>query len=84
MTELECKEMAAVRLRVKEVAQAKHMSMGLLSRKANIDLRTIRRIYRFPESVVTTETLGRLAEILEVDVSLLIESDPPGPRVLEE
>lgn len=76
--------MSGVRLRVKEVAQAKKISMGLLSRKANVDLRTIRRIYRFPESVVTTETLGRLADILEVDVSLLIESTPPGPRALED
>jgi DNA-binding Xre family transcriptional regulator len=75
--------MAGVRLRVKEVALQKGLTMGLLSRKANIDLRTIRRIYRHPESVVTTETLGRLAAILEVDVSLLIESDPPGPRTLE-
>ncbi len=76
--------MAGVRLRVKEVAKSKGISQGRLSRMANIDLRTIRKIYRYPESSVTTDTLGRLATILEVDVSLLIESDPPGPRALEE
>jgi DNA-binding Xre family transcriptional regulator len=75
--------MAGVRLRVKEVAQHKKISQGALSRLANIDLRTIRKIYRHPESSVTTETLGRLATILQVDVSLLLESDPPLPKTLE-
>lgn len=75
--------MAGVRLRVKEVAQQKKVSQGGLSRQANIDLRTLRKIYRDPTSVVTTETLGRLATALNVDVSLLLESDPPLPRTID-
>ena len=75
--------MAGVRLRVKEVAQQKKVSQGGLSRQANIDLRTLRKIYREPTSIVTTETLGRLATALNVDVSLLLESDPPLPKIIE-
>ncbi|HEU0003191.1 MAG TPA: helix-turn-helix transcriptional regulator [Ktedonobacteraceae bacterium] len=75
--------MAGVRLRVKEVAQQKKISQGGLSRQANIDLRTLRKIYREPTSIVTTETLGRLATALNVDVSLLLESDPPLPKIIE-
>jgi hypothetical protein len=32
---------------------------------------------------VTTETLDKLATALNVDASLLIESDPPLPKVIE-
>jgi DNA-binding Xre family transcriptional regulator len=64
-----------IRLKVKEIAAQKGMSQGSLSRLANIDIRTLRKIYRNPtEAIVTTDTLDRLAMALPVDVSELIES----------
>lgn len=66
-----------IRLKVKEVAAAKGFSQGGLSRIANIDLRTLRKIYRNPTTaIITTETLDRLAMALKVDVSELLESVP--------
>jgi len=65
-----------IRLRVKEVARQKGVSQGLLSRKSNIDVNTVRRILRDPDKIVTTETLNRLANALEVDACELIEYTP--------
>jgi DNA-binding Xre family transcriptional regulator len=66
----------AVRLRVKEIALEKGMSQGKLSRSADVDIKTLQRIYRQPTTIVTTETLGKLAKALGVDASELIESAP--------
>lgn len=64
-----------VRLRVKEVAKEKGISQGKLSRTADVDINTLRRIYRNPESAnVTVGTLARLATALGVDVRELLES----------
>lgn len=65
-----------IRLRVKEIAQQKKISQGKLSRWADLDVNTIRRIFQDPETVVTTVTLNRLAKALEVDVCELIEYTP--------
>ena len=67
-----------VRLRVKEIAEAKGMSIAKLARKADLDNRTVYRVVHDPFSEITTITLGRLAEALEVSVKDLIE-DAPGP-----
>lgn len=63
-----------VRLRVKEVASQKGMSMAKLARRADIDYKTVQRIYRDPYREVTTTTLGKLANALEVSVTELLES----------
>lgn len=63
-----------VRLKVREVAEAKKMSQRQLSLRSGVDINTVRRIYRQPFSIVTTETLGKLAKVLGVDASELIES----------
>lgn len=64
-----------VRLKVKEVAAEKGFSQGFLSRKANIDENTLRKIYKEPfRTNVTIETLDKLAMALGVDVRELIES----------
>jgi DNA-binding Xre family transcriptional regulator len=55
-----------IRLRVKEVANARQMSQGKLARRADIDIKTLQKIYRNPTSIVTTETLAKLAEALGV------------------
>jgi len=59
------------------------LTQGGLSRKADIDVKTLRRIFRNPTEIVTTETLNKLAIALNVDASLLIESDPPLPKTIE-
>ena len=65
-----------IRLKVKEIAQQKGISQGRLSRTADIDIKTIQRIYRFPTTIITTETLDKIARALGVDASELIESLP--------
>lgn len=65
----------AVRLRVKEVAKEKGISMGKLQRDADIAYNTIKRMFKDPYYVTTTETLGKLARALGV---------PPGELIEEE
>ncbi len=65
-----------IRLKVKEVAEAKGFSMAKLARRADIDYKTVQRIYHDPLREVTTTTLDRLAKALDVDVRELIESVP--------
>jgi DNA-binding Xre family transcriptional regulator len=62
-----------IRLRVKEVAKEKGFSQGRLSRVANIDENTLKRIYRDPYAFITSETLDKLAKALGVRSSELIE-----------
>jgi DNA-binding Xre family transcriptional regulator len=65
-----------IRLKIKEVAQAKGFSQGLLSRKANVDENTLKKLYRNPYTSTTTHTLDKLAKALGVDVRELLESVP--------
>ena len=71
-----------IRLRVKEVAKEKGFSQGRLSRVANIDENTLKRIYRDPYAIITTETLDKLAKALGVPSSALIEdvADKEGDK----
>lgn len=65
-----------LRLKVKEVATQKKMSQGKLARRADVDVKTIQRIYRNPHAEISTFTLDKLAKALQVDVRELIESVP--------
>jgi DNA-binding Xre family transcriptional regulator len=65
-----------LRLRVKEIAEAKGMSIAKLARKADLDNRTVYRVVHDPFAEITTVTLGRLAEALEVSVKDLVEDAP--------
>ena len=65
-----------VRLRVKEIAVEKGMSIASLARKADLDNRTVYRIVHDPFAEITTVTLGRLARGLGVSVKDLIEDAP--------
>lgn len=67
-----------IRLKVREIAQAKGMSQRKLSIKTEIDIKTIQKIYRHPTAIVTTATLDKIAKVLEVDVRELLESVPDG------
>lgn len=66
----------AVRLRVKEVAREKGISMGKLHRQADVSYKTIKRIYSDPFYATTTITLGKLAKVLGVPPGELIEEVP--------
>ena len=63
-----------IRLKVKEIAEAKGLNMAQLARKADIDVRTVRRIYRQPTSEISTVVLDKLATALDVKPSDLIDS----------
>lgn len=65
-----------VRLRVKEVAKEKGVSMGRLQREANVAYNTVKRMFKDPYYITTTETLGRLARVLGVQPGELIEEVP--------
>lgn len=69
----------AVRLRVKEIAREKGISMGKLQRDADIAYNTIKRIFKNPYYVTTTETLGKLAKVLGVSPGELIEEGEDQP-----
>jgi DNA-binding Xre family transcriptional regulator len=73
------REKAMIRLKVKEIAAAKGISQRKLSIRSEVDIKTIQKIYRYPTSIVTTETLDKLANVLGVDASELIESIPNQP-----
>jgi len=64
------------RLRVKEVANKKGISLTKLSQRSEVAYNTVRRIWREPYTDVTLSTLQRLADVLKVDVNELIESVP--------
>jgi DNA-binding Xre family transcriptional regulator len=65
-----------VRLRVKEVATERGMSMTKLSHRSEVAYNTIRRIFRDPYVEVTTTTLRRLADALGVSTTDLLEDVP--------
>ncbi len=65
-----------IRLRVKEIAEQKGISQSKLGRMADVDPKTMRRLYHNPTASVTTTILDRLAKALQVDASMLIESIP--------
>lgn len=62
-----------IRLRVKELADERGLNMAQLARKADIDQRTLRRIYRDPTQEISTLVLGKLATALNVSPTELIE-----------
>jgi transcriptional regulator with XRE-family HTH domain len=69
-------ERLMVRLRVKEIAEKKGMSMGKLSRLADVSYKTVKRIYDDSQYSPTLVTLGRLAKALGVPTTDLIEDVP--------
>jgi DNA-binding Xre family transcriptional regulator len=69
-----------VRLRVKEVAKEKGFSMGRLQRDADVAYNTVKRMFKDPYYITTTETLGKLARALGVAPGELIEEVPDALR----
>ena len=64
------------RLKVKEIAQIKGFTMAGLSRKADLNLKTMQAIYRDPYRDVAYSTLVKLAKALEVPLAELVEELP--------
>jgi DNA-binding Xre family transcriptional regulator len=66
-----------IKVKVKEVARSRKISMSKLGRMADVDLTTLQKIYRNPtQANITLFTLDKLAKALGVDVRELIESVP--------
>ena len=62
------------RLRIREIAEEKGISQGLLARTANVTQNVIRQIWRNPRHNVNFETLEKIAKALDVSVRDLIEN----------
>jgi len=65
-----------IRLRLKEIVQARGISQGKLSRMSDVDDNTIKRIYKNPTAIVSTETINKLAKALEMSTMELMEDIP--------
>lgn len=66
----------AARLRVRAVAEQRGMTLTSLSRKANVNMETVRRCWYNPRHDVLLSTLQKLADALEVRVTDLIDETP--------
>jgi transcriptional regulator with XRE-family HTH domain len=62
-----------LRLRVREEAEKRGLNMAQLARRADIDQRTLRRIYRDPTQEISTHVLAKLASALGVAPAELLE-----------
>lgn len=62
-----------LRLRVKEVAKAKGISMNKLSQRSEVSYNVVKEIYRNPYKEVTFHTINRLANVLAVPATELLE-----------
>lgn len=65
-----------VRLRVKEVAEARGYNMSSLSRASDVSFTTIKRLWKRPDGGANVETLDKIARVLKVSVADLIEHVP--------
>lgn len=70
------------RLRVKEAIEAKGVSMGKLSREANVPFNLVRRMCKDPDYQPRFDTLAKVARYLDVDPRDLYYDDEerPGSR----
>jgi transcriptional regulator with XRE-family HTH domain len=64
------------RLRVKEIAEQRGLSMGQLGRLADLSHPTIRDMFRSPFKEVKSGTLHKLTDVLGVTCDALFEEVP--------
>ncbi len=62
-----------LRLKVKEVAEKKQVSMHKLSQQAQVSYNIVRRLFNNPYQIVNTDTLGRLVDALDCEVEEILE-----------
>ncbi len=65
-----------IRLRVKEVAQERGLSLSRLSRISDVSYKVVQRMWRNPEESFNTESLKRIAAALNVSMGDLFEDVP--------
>lgn len=65
-----------LRLKIKEVAEKKGISMHKLSQLSQVSYNIIRRLFNDPYQVVNTDTLGRIIDVLDCEVSDVLERVP--------
>ena len=64
------------RLRVREIAEERGFTAAQLSRAANLNQGTVYALFRNPYRDVSYSTLARIAEVLEVEITKLVEYVP--------
>lgn len=62
-----------IRLKARELAEEKGFNQSSLSRKANVDFKTIQRLFRDPYRDISVSTLVKIARALKVDMHDLVE-----------
>ena len=67
--------MRRVRLRIKEAAEEKNVSVYKLHMRSEIALSSIKRLYREPYTEVKVGTLARIADVLDVPIAQLFEEE---------
>jgi transcriptional regulator with XRE-family HTH domain len=68
-----------IRLRVEKIREymdQKHLSQNALARRADMDVKTLQRLFREPTAEFSSYTLGKLAAALGVPAAELIEDVP--------
>lgn len=69
-----------IRLRVRELAEERKISMTRLSRISDVNYKTIQALFNDPYRDVAYSTLDKIAKALKVAVSDLVEDVPDGER----
>ena len=62
-----------IRLKVKEIATQKGFNQSSLSRAANVDFKTVKRLFQDPARDVSLSTVVKIAWALNVPLSELLE-----------
>ncbi len=65
-----------IKLKVREIAEAKKINMAKLSRMADVNYNTIRAIYDDAHRDVAVTTLEKIAKALKVEITNLYEILP--------
>ncbi len=65
-----------VRLKIREIAEAKGINMSKLSRMADLNYNTVRAIWDDETRDVTVSTLEKFAKALQVEIAELIDVLP--------
>lgn len=73
-----------IRLRVKEIAEEKKFSMTRLAKVADVDYKTVRKLFRDPGAEIGLSTLDKLAWALRVEPANLIEYTRTPPLIWQQ
>lgn len=73
-----------IRLRVKEIAEEKKISRTRLARIADVDYKTIKKLFANPQAEIGLMTLDKLAWALRVTPADLIEYVPTPPVLWQD